>query len=85
MDIKPFRGYRPVPELAAKVAIIPNNLMNEPDRRRAAKNNAYSFAHIAKPRIDFSDDVLKSDLQPAKLPLQELMCLKMSLHAILCF
>ncbi|MEO5675899.1 MAG: DUF1015 family protein [Chitinophagales bacterium] len=63
MDIKPFRGYRPVPELAAKVAIIPNNLMNEPDRRRAAKNNAYSFAHIAKPGIDFSDDLLKTDLQ----------------------
>lgn len=63
MDIKPFKGYRPVPELAEKVALIPNNLMNEPDRRRAAKTNPYSFAHVVKPRINFPDEVTKTDQQ----------------------
>ncbi len=63
VKIKPFKAYRPLPELAEKVALIPNNLMNEPDRRRAAKNNPYSFGHIAKPRINFPDDIQKTDAQ----------------------
>lgn len=63
MDIKPFKGYRPIPELAGKVALIPNNLMNEPDRKRLARNNPYSFAHVVKPRLNFPDDVAKSDQQ----------------------
>ncbi|HYV92283.1 MAG TPA: DUF1015 family protein [Chitinophagales bacterium] len=63
MDIKPFKGYRPVPELAEKVTLIPNNLLNEPDRRRAARSNPYSFAHIVKPRLNFPDDIAKSDQQ----------------------
>src|SRR6185436_14186584 len=63
MDIKPFKGYRPVPELAEKVTLIPNNLMNEPDRKRAARSNPYSFAHIVKPRLNFPDNVAKTDQQ----------------------
>jgi uncharacterized protein (DUF1015 family) len=61
--IKPFKGYRPVPELAEKVALIPNNLMNEPDRRRVARNNPYSFAHVVKPRLNFPDNEANSDQQ----------------------
>lgn len=63
MDIRPFKGYRPIPELAPKVALLPNNLLNEPDRKRAARTNPYSFAHVVKPRINFPDDVAKTDQQ----------------------
>ena len=63
MDIKPSKGYRPLPELAPKVALLPNNLLNEPDRKRAARTNPYSFAHVVKPRINFPDDVAKTDQQ----------------------
>ena len=63
MIIKPFKGYRPRPELASKVALNPNNLLNEPERRLAAKNNPYSFAHVVKPRIDFPDDSPKTEKQ----------------------
>jgi uncharacterized protein (DUF1015 family) len=61
--IKPFKGYRPIPELASKVALNPNNLLNEPERREAARNNPYSFAHVVKPRIDFPDDTPRTDKQ----------------------
>ena len=37
--------------------------MNEPDRKRLARNNPYSFAHVVKPRLNFPDDVAKSDQQ----------------------
>jgi uncharacterized protein (DUF1015 family) len=63
MDIKPFKGYRPQPGLAQKVALLPNNLLNEANRKRAAKANPYSFAHVVKPRINFPDHVQKTDQQ----------------------
>jgi uncharacterized protein (DUF1015 family) len=63
VNIKPFKGYRPKPELASKVALNPNNLLNESERREAARKNPYSFAHVVKPRIDFADDVPKSETQ----------------------
>jgi len=63
MEIRPFKGYRPIPELAAKVALLPNNLLNEPDRKRAVRTNPYSFGHIVKPRLNFPDDVAKTDQQ----------------------
>ncbi|MCS6917462.1 MAG: DUF1015 family protein [Chitinophagales bacterium] len=63
MRIRPFRGFRPQPHLAARVSLIPNGLLGDPARRRAARNNPYSFAHVVKPRIDFSDDIKSTDQQ----------------------
>ncbi|MBA3648175.1 MAG: DUF1015 domain-containing protein [Chitinophagales bacterium] len=63
MIIKPFKGFRPRPDLAFKVALNPNNLLSEPERREAARQNKYSFAHVVKPRIDFPDEIRKTDLQ----------------------
>ncbi len=59
MHIRPFKGYRPRPDLASRVVLVPNNLLNEPDRRRAAAKNPYSFAHVVKPKIDFPDATIK--------------------------
>jgi uncharacterized protein (DUF1015 family) len=61
--IKSFKGYRPVPELALKVALNPNNLLSELDRREEARKNPYSFAHVVKPRINFPDDTPKTEHQ----------------------
>ncbi len=61
--IIPFKGIRPVKTLVDKVAVFPNNLMNEPERRDEAKKNPYSFAHIVKPKIDFADSTSKTDPQ----------------------
>jgi uncharacterized protein (DUF1015 family) len=58
--IKPFKGIRPVKVLADKVAINPNNLMNEEERKLAAQRNPVSFAHVVKPRIDFPENTPKN-------------------------
>lgn len=58
--IEPFRGIRPVKELADKVALCTNNLMNEEDRLTAAQRNPISFAHVIKPRIDFPEGISKT-------------------------
>lgn len=63
MRIKSFKGFRPVPELASKVALNPNNLLAEPARREEARRNPYSFAHVVKPRINFPDDTPKTEQQ----------------------
>ncbi len=75
MIVKPFRGYRPRPDIAAKVSLNPNNLLSEPERRNVAKNNPYSFAHVVKPRIDFPEETSKTEKQlfeHAKLYFQKL-------------
>lgn len=59
--IEPFRGIRPVKDLAEKVALCTNNLMNEEERRVAALRNPVSFAHVIKPRIDFPEGISKTD------------------------
>ena len=59
--IIPFKGIRPVKSLVEKVAVFPNNLMNEPERKEEAKKNPHSFAHIVKPKIDFPEATSKTD------------------------
>jgi len=54
--IKPFRGLRPKPELAEKVASPPYDVLNSSEARLLAKNNPYSFLHINKPEIDLPED-----------------------------
>jgi len=50
--IKPFRGSRPVKELAEKVASPPYDVLNSEEAREMAKDNPSSFLHINKPEID---------------------------------
>lgn len=54
--IKPFRGLRPVKELAAKVASPPYDVLNSEEAREMAKGNPISFLHINKPEIDLPPD-----------------------------
>ena len=50
--IKPFRGLRPRPDLAEKVAAPPYDVINSDEARQLAEGNPYSFLHVNKPEID---------------------------------
>jgi uncharacterized protein (DUF1015 family) len=50
--LKPFRGWRPDPQFAEKVAAPPYEVINSEEARKLADGNPYSFLHINKPEID---------------------------------
>lgn len=55
--IQPFKAVRPVPELAAKVAALPYDVMNSAEAHVMAKNNPHSFLHVSKAEIDFPEGI----------------------------
>ena len=50
--IRPLRGLRPLPALAARVAAPPYDVLNTEEARLRAENKPHSFLHISKPEID---------------------------------
>ena len=44
--IKPFKAYRPVKELASKIAALPYDVMNTEEAREMVEENEYSFLHV---------------------------------------
>lgn len=50
--IRPFRAFRPRPELAARVAALPYDVMNSQEARKMTEGNPYSFLHVDKAEID---------------------------------
>lgn len=55
--VKPFKGYRPVKELAGRIASRPYDVLNSSEARQEAAGNPYSFLHVVKPEIDLPEDV----------------------------
>ena len=55
--IRPFKGYRPKPEYAARVAARPYDVLNSEEARAEAAGNPVSFLHVGKPEIDLPPDV----------------------------
>ncbi len=55
--LKPFKGIRPKPELAEKVASRPYDVLNSQEAKKEAEGNPYSFLHINKPEIDLPEDI----------------------------
>lgn len=53
--VRPFRGLRPQPEVVAKVASPPYDVINSREARQMAEGNRYSFLHINKPEIDLPE------------------------------
>ncbi len=53
---KPFKAFRPKPELAEKVASKPYDVLNSQEARLEAEGNELSFLHIGKPEIDLPED-----------------------------
>ncbi|NOZ36173.1 MAG: DUF1015 domain-containing protein [Chlorobi bacterium] len=55
--LKPFKGIRPRPDIAEKVAARPYDVLNSAEARKEVQGNPYSFLHINKPEIDLSEDI----------------------------
>ncbi len=51
-DIRPFRALRPRPELAARIAAPPYDVVNTEEARRIAEGNPLCFLHVSRPEID---------------------------------
>jgi len=51
-SVKPFRAYRPRPDLAHQVASFPYDVISSDEARALAAGNPYSFLHVGKPEID---------------------------------
>jgi uncharacterized protein (DUF1015 family) len=54
--LKPFKGIRPKPELAEKVASRPYDVLNSEEAKKEAEGNPISFYHVIKPEIDLPED-----------------------------
>ncbi|MBS1565534.1 MAG: DUF1015 domain-containing protein [Bacteroidetes bacterium] len=55
--ISPFKAVRPTPELAAKVASRPYDVLNSAEAREEVRDNAHSFLHITKSEVDLPEDI----------------------------
>lgn len=54
---KPFKAWRPKPELAQKVASKPYDVLSSDEARKEAEGNELSFLHVGKPEIELSADI----------------------------
>ncbi|MEM9933015.1 MAG: DUF1015 family protein [Bacteroidota bacterium] len=50
--IKPFKAYRPQPNLAKHIASYPYDVINSAEAKTLAEGNPYSFLRVVKPEID---------------------------------
>ena len=55
--VRPFKGIRPVAELADKVAALPYDVMNSAEAREMVKGNPYSFLHVDRAEIDLDENI----------------------------
>jgi uncharacterized protein (DUF1015 family) len=53
-DIRPFRAFRPRPELASRVASPPYDVLNSEEARTMAAEEPLSFLHVVKAEIDLA-------------------------------
>jgi uncharacterized protein (DUF1015 family) len=54
--LHPFHAIRPVPELAARVAAVPYDVVNRNEAAELARGNPYSFLHVGRSDIDLPED-----------------------------
>ena len=55
--IKPFKAFRPEPDLVTKVASPPYDVLNSQEARQLVKDNPYSFLHVNKAEIDLGSSL----------------------------
>ncbi len=55
--VRPFRGLRPRPDIASRVASPPYDVLSSREARELARNNPDSFLRVNKAEIDFEDTV----------------------------
>ena len=57
MRLRPFRAVRPAPELAARVASVPYDVVSREEAAALARDNPHSFLHVGRSDIDLPADV----------------------------
>jgi uncharacterized protein (DUF1015 family) len=55
--VKPFRGLRPAPELAARIAALPYDVMDSAEARQITSGNPYSILRVTKAEVDLPENV----------------------------
>ena len=55
--LRPFKGYRPTPELCPRVAALPYDVMSSAEAREMVKDDPYSFLHVDRAEIDLDPSV----------------------------
>ena len=55
--VRPFKGFRPLPEYAALVAAKPYDVLSSEEARQEAAGNPISFLHVGKPEIDLPEEI----------------------------
>ena len=56
MRLRPFRAWRPRPELAASVASPPYDVVSRAEAAALADGNPRSFLHVVRSEIDLPED-----------------------------
>jgi uncharacterized protein (DUF1015 family) len=56
-DLRPFRAYRPRPDIASQVASPPYDVVNTAEARALAAGNPESFLHVTRPEIDLPEGI----------------------------
>jgi uncharacterized protein (DUF1015 family) len=54
-EIRPFRGLRPLDELAARIIAPPYDVLSEDEARAIAGPNEMSFLHVTRPEVDLPE------------------------------
>jgi uncharacterized protein (DUF1015 family) len=57
MNVKPFRGLRPRPDLAAKIPSLPYDVLDSNEARLLAHDDPYTFLHVVKAEIDLDPSI----------------------------
>ncbi len=57
VNVFPFRGLRPVPEHAQRLASPPYDVISSEEARTRCRDNPYSFLRVIKPEVDFEPTV----------------------------
>jgi len=57
VTVKPFKGFRPHPDKAVRVASPPYDVLNSKEAREMAKDEPLSFLHVVKPEIDLDQQI----------------------------
>lgn len=63
VQIRPFRGLRPIPEKISEIAAPPYDVLDSDEAREKVKDNPISFLHVNKPEIDLDPTINLYDSQ----------------------
>lgn len=61
--LRPFFGWRPLPEFVSEVASKPYDVLSSDEARKEAEGHPLSFLHVGKPEIDLDPSISIYDVR----------------------